>query len=30
MNFAMGFGLIRDVVPYEDLVATQFRHLWRE
>jgi hypothetical protein len=30
MNFAMGYGLIKDAVPYEDLVATQFSHLWKE
>jgi NitT/TauT family transport system substrate-binding protein len=30
MNFAKGYGLIKDAVPYEDLVATQFSHLWKE
>jgi NitT/TauT family transport system substrate-binding protein len=30
MNFAKGHGLIKDAVPYEDLVATQFSHLWKE
>ena len=30
MNFATGYGLIKDAVPYEDLVATQFSHLWKE
>jgi hypothetical protein len=30
MKFATGFGLIKDAVPYEDLVATQFSHLWKE
>ena len=29
MKFATGFGLIKDAVPYEDLVATQFSHLWK-
>jgi hypothetical protein len=30
MNFAKGHGLIKDAVPYEDLVAIQFSHLWKE
>ena len=30
MKFAKGVGLIKDAVPYEDLVATQFRRLWRQ
>jgi ABC-type nitrate/sulfonate/bicarbonate transport system substrate-binding protein len=30
MKFATGFGLIKDAVPYEDLVATEFSHLWKE
>jgi ABC-type nitrate/sulfonate/bicarbonate transport system substrate-binding protein len=30
MNFAKRYGVIKDVVPYEDLVATQFSHLWAE
>jgi ABC-type nitrate/sulfonate/bicarbonate transport system substrate-binding protein len=30
MKFATGFGLIEDPVPYEDLVATEFSHLWKE
>jgi NitT/TauT family transport system substrate-binding protein len=30
MNFAQRYGVIKDVVPYEDLVATQFSHLWAE
>ena len=29
MNFAKGVGLIKDVVPYEDLVTSQFSHLWK-
>jgi NitT/TauT family transport system substrate-binding protein len=29
INFAKGYGLIKDAVPYEDLVATQFSHLWK-
>jgi len=29
MNFAKGFGLVKDAVPYEELVATQFSHLWK-
>jgi ABC-type nitrate/sulfonate/bicarbonate transport system substrate-binding protein len=29
MNFAKGIGLVKDAVPYDDLVATQFSHLWR-
>jgi ABC-type nitrate/sulfonate/bicarbonate transport system substrate-binding protein len=30
MKFATGSGLIKDAVPYEDLVATEFRHLWKQ
>jgi NitT/TauT family transport system substrate-binding protein len=30
MKFAKSSGLIQDAVPYEDLVATQFGHLWKE
>jgi NitT/TauT family transport system substrate-binding protein len=30
MSFAKGSGLIKDAVPYEALVATQFKHLWEE
>ena len=30
MKFAKGYGLIKDAVPYQDLVATQFSHLWKE
>jgi len=30
MKFAKGFGLIKDAVPYEDVVATQFSHLWTQ
>ena len=30
MNFAKRYGVIKNAVPYEDLVATQFRHLWKE
>jgi NitT/TauT family transport system substrate-binding protein len=30
MKFAKSYGLIKDAVPYEDLVATEFRHLWKE
>jgi NitT/TauT family transport system substrate-binding protein len=29
MNFAKGFGLIKNAVPYGDLVTTQFSHLWK-
>lgn len=28
MKFAQGSGLIREAVPYEQLVATQYSHLW--
>lgn len=30
MKFAKGFGLIKDVVPYDALVATEFSPLWKE
>jgi ABC-type nitrate/sulfonate/bicarbonate transport system substrate-binding protein len=30
MKFAQGFGLIKATVPYEQLVATQLRHLWKQ
>ena len=30
MKFAKGYGLIKDAVPYEDLVPTQFSHLWKQ
>ena len=30
MNFAKSHGLIKDAVPYQDLVATHFGHLWKE
>jgi NitT/TauT family transport system substrate-binding protein len=30
MNFATRYGLTKHAVPYEDLVATQFSHLWSE
>ncbi len=30
MKFAKSYGLIKDAVPYENLVATEFRHLWKE
>jgi len=30
MKFAKRYGVIKDAVPYEDLVATQFSHLWTE
>jgi NitT/TauT family transport system substrate-binding protein len=28
MNFAKGFGLVKEAVPVNDLIATQFSHLW--
>jgi ABC-type nitrate/sulfonate/bicarbonate transport system substrate-binding protein len=28
MNFAKGFGLVTEPVPVNDLIATQFSHLW--
>jgi ABC-type nitrate/sulfonate/bicarbonate transport system substrate-binding protein len=30
MKFAKGFGLVQQAVPYEQLIATQFRHLWKQ
>jgi ABC-type nitrate/sulfonate/bicarbonate transport system substrate-binding protein len=30
MKFAKGFGLIKDVIPYEAVVATEFSPLWKE
>jgi ABC-type nitrate/sulfonate/bicarbonate transport system substrate-binding protein len=30
MKFAKGIGLIKEEVPYEQLVATQFSHLWKQ
>ena len=30
MKFAKGHGLIKHAVPFENLVATQFSHLWKE
>ncbi len=30
MNFAKGFGLVKDPIPYEQLVATRFSHLWKQ
>jgi hypothetical protein len=30
MKFAKGYGLINGVVSYEELVATQFSHLWKQ
>lgn len=30
MKFAKSSGLIKDVVPYDDLVATGFKSLWRQ
>jgi ABC-type nitrate/sulfonate/bicarbonate transport system substrate-binding protein len=30
MKFATSHGLTKEAVPYEDLVATQFTHLWTE
>jgi NitT/TauT family transport system substrate-binding protein len=30
MKFAKGFGLIKDVLPYETVVATEFSGLWKE
>lgn len=29
-KFAKGFGLIKDVIPYEVMVATEFSLLWKE
>jgi ABC-type nitrate/sulfonate/bicarbonate transport system substrate-binding protein len=30
MRFAKSYGLIKDAVPYEDLIATEFRQLWKQ
>src|SRR6185437_13478238 len=30
MKFAKGFGLIKDVLPYEAVVGTEFSGLWKE
>jgi len=30
MKFAKGFGLIKEVIPYEALVATEFSPLWEQ
>jgi NitT/TauT family transport system substrate-binding protein len=30
MRFAKSYGLIKDAVPYEELVATEFRRLWKQ
>jgi ABC-type nitrate/sulfonate/bicarbonate transport system substrate-binding protein len=30
MNFAVSAGLIKAAVPYDEVVATQFRHLWKQ
>jgi len=30
MSFAKRSGVIKDAVPYEDLVATEFSHLWKD
>jgi hypothetical protein len=30
MNFAKRSGVTKDAVPFEDLVATRFSHLWKE
>jgi hypothetical protein len=30
MKFATSCGLIREPVPYGDLVATEHSHLWKE
>jgi NitT/TauT family transport system substrate-binding protein len=30
MNFAKSSGLIKDAVPYEDLVASELSHLWKQ
>jgi ABC-type nitrate/sulfonate/bicarbonate transport system substrate-binding protein len=29
MGFAKSYGLIKEAVPYEQLVATELRHLWK-
>jgi hypothetical protein len=30
MKFAKSFGLIKDVLPYDSVVATEFSGLWKE
>jgi hypothetical protein len=30
MKFAKSFGLIKEVLPYEAVVATEFSALWKE
>ena len=30
VKFARSSGLVKDAVPYDDLVAVQFAHLWKE
>jgi hypothetical protein len=30
MKFAKGFALVEKAVPYEQLIATQFSHLWKQ
>jgi len=30
MRFAKSYGLIKDAVPYEELIATEFRQLWKQ
>jgi ABC-type nitrate/sulfonate/bicarbonate transport system substrate-binding protein len=30
MNFAKRSGVTKDAVPFDDLVATRFSHLWKE
>ena len=30
MKFAKGFGLVQAAVPYDELIATQFSHLWKQ
>jgi NitT/TauT family transport system substrate-binding protein len=30
MRFAQGSGLIGETIPYEQLVATQYSHLWKQ
>jgi ABC-type nitrate/sulfonate/bicarbonate transport system substrate-binding protein len=30
MKFAKSYGLIKDAVPYDELVATEFKHLWKQ
>jgi ABC-type nitrate/sulfonate/bicarbonate transport system substrate-binding protein len=30
MGFAKGFGLVKEAVPYEQLIATEHSHLWKQ